>query len=85
MNSTLLNFARFKSSLTTGQTRRAAGLLKTKENLMKLKIKFGEQTRFDEPIRRIIRTRMPLLPGIRLSLRALAMTERTKPITHRID
>ena len=52
---------------------------------MKLKIKFGEETRFDEPIRRIVRTRAPWLPGIRLSLRALAMSERTKPIKHLMD
>jgi hypothetical protein len=52
---------------------------------MKLRIQFGEETRFDEPIRRKIRTQVQLWPGKRLSLRALAMAERVKPITHRID
>jgi hypothetical protein len=85
MNSTLLNFTRFKSNPAAGQTRQAAGLLKTKKNVMKLKIKFGEETHFNEPIRRTIHTRMPLWPGTRLSLRALAMTERTSPIKHLID
>jgi len=85
MHSTLLDFTRFKSNLTAGQTRQAVGLLKTKRNVMKLNIQFGEETRFDQPIRRIIRTRVRLWPGIRLSSRALAMIKRTKPIKHLID
>jgi hypothetical protein len=59
--------------------------LKTERKVMKLKVQFGEETRFDEPIRRIIRTRVQWSPGIRVLLRALAMAERQKPITHRTD
>ena len=36
---------------------------------MKLKITFGGETRFDQPIRRITRTRVQGSPGIRVSLR----------------
>lgn len=38
------------------------------------------ETRFDQPIRRITRTRGQRSPGIRVSLRALAMAGRPKPI-----
>jgi hypothetical protein len=85
MKAPLLNSAGFDSNLTAGNTGPAAGLFKMKKNVMKLKIHFGEQIRFNEPIRRSIRIRAPLFPAIRLSLRALAMTERTKPIRHLID
>jgi hypothetical protein len=47
---------------------------------MKLKIQSGWETRFDQPIRRITRTRVQRSPGIRVSLRALAMAGRPKPI-----
>ena len=47
---------------------------------MNLKVRFGEETRFDQPIRCITRTRVQLLPGIRVSLRAFAMAKRPKPI-----
>lgn len=47
---------------------------------MKLKIQFGSETRFDQPIRRIARTWVQWSPGNRLSLRALAMAGRPKPI-----
>jgi hypothetical protein len=51
---------------------------------MKLKIQFGKETRFDVPNPQIIRTRVQLLPGMRRSLRALAMAERPKPGKRRI-
>jgi hypothetical protein len=85
MNATRLNFIQFKNIRTAGQIRRAVGLLKTEKKVMKLKIQFGEEIRFDEPIRRMIRTREQLWPGIRLLLVALAMAKRPKPITHRAD
>jgi hypothetical protein len=52
---------------------------------MKFKMQFGEETRFDKPVRRMIRTRAPWLPSLRLSLRALALAEQTKPSKGRID
>ena len=85
MNSTRLNFTRLNSNLTAGQIRHAAGLLKTKRNIMKLKIQFGEETHFDIPSLQPIKTWAQLLPGIRVSLRALAMTERSKPVKCRVD
>ena len=85
MNSTLLNFTRFKRNLTAGQTRQAVGLLKMKKKIMKLKIQFGEETRFDVPNLQIIQTWAQLLPSLRLSLRTLAMAEQPKPIKRRID
>jgi len=47
---------------------------------MKLKIQFGEEIRFDVPIRRIIRTRLQWWPGIRVLSRAWAMAGWPKPI-----
>jgi hypothetical protein len=47
--------------------------------VMKLKIKFGKETRFDTPTRRIFRTWTQLLSGTQLALRLPARTERTKP------
>jgi hypothetical protein len=47
---------------------------------MKLKVQFGWETRFDQPIRCITRTRGRWSPNIRVSLRALAMAGRPKPI-----
>jgi hypothetical protein len=85
MNSTRLNFTRLNSNLTAGQIRSAAGLLKTKKTIMKLKIQFGEETHFDVRTLQAIKTWVQLLPGTRLSLRALAMAERSKPIKRRID
>jgi len=60
-------------------------LLKTEKKIMKLKIKFGEETRFDTLIPRTTRTRMPLWPDNRLSWRKLAMAERSKPNRCRVD
>jgi hypothetical protein len=85
MNSRLLNFTRFNSNLTAGQNRSAAGLLKTRKDIMKLKIQFGEETRFDIPSLQAIKTWAQLLPGMRRSLRALAMAERSKPVKCRVD
>ena len=48
--------------------------------MMKLKVQFGAETRFDQPIRRITRARVQWSPDIRVSLRALAMAGRPKPI-----
>ena len=52
---------------------------------MKLKIEFGEETRFDKWIRRRIRTRAQWLPSLRGWLYALALAEETKPSKRRID
>jgi hypothetical protein len=48
--------------------------------MMKLKVQFGGETCFDQPIRRITRARVQWSPGNLLSLRALAMPGRPKPI-----
>jgi len=48
--------------------------------MMNLKIQFGSEARIDQPIRRITRTRAGRSAGIRVSLRALAMAGRPKPI-----
>ena len=48
--------------------------------MMKLKLQFSPETRFDQPIRRITRTRAQWSPGIRVLSRALAMAGRSKPI-----
>jgi hypothetical protein len=53
--------------------------------IMKLKIKFGEETRFDVPNRQIILTWTQLLFGTRHSLHSLVMAERPKPRRHRHD
>jgi hypothetical protein len=60
--------------------------LKRKKKIMKLKIQFGGETRFDMPGLQIIKTWAQLLPGMRLSsLRTLAMAERPKPSKRRSD
>jgi hypothetical protein len=51
---------------------------------MKLKVQFGEETRFGVPKRQIIRTWLRLLPMMRLSLRTLAMAEPPKPTKPRV-
>jgi hypothetical protein len=48
--------------------------------MMKLKVQFGWETRFDQPIRHITRTRAQWSPGIRVLLCELAMAGRPKPI-----
>jgi hypothetical protein len=85
MNSRPHNFTRFNSNLTAGQVRHAAGLMKTKGKIMKLKIQFAEETHFDVPSLQTIKTWSQLLPGMRLLLRALAMAERSKPVKCRVD
>jgi hypothetical protein len=52
---------------------------------MKLKIKFGEETRFDVPNRQMIRSWKQLLFGTQHSLRSLAMAEIQKPCARRHD
>ena len=47
---------------------------------MKLKIQFGEETRFDQPLRCITQTGVPWSPGIRVPLREKALAGRPKPI-----
>ncbi len=47
---------------------------------MKLKLQFGREIRFGQPIWRITRTRARWLPGIRVLSRVLAMAGRPKPI-----
>lgn len=85
MNSTRLDFMRFKSTRTASQTRQAVGLLKTEKKVMKLKVQFGGETCFDQRIRRIVRSRVQLWPGNRVLLPALTMAGRPKSITHRTD
>ena len=46
---------------------------------MKIKIKFGEEARFDAPTRKIFRTWIQLLSGTRLSERLPARVERPRP------
>jgi len=46
---------------------------------LKIKIKFGKETRFAVPTRRIFRTWTQLLSGTQLSLRLPAGTGRSKP------
>jgi hypothetical protein len=50
---------------------------------MKLKIKFGEETRFSVPNRQIIRSWKQLLFGTQHSVRSLVMAELEKPSKHR--
>ena len=47
---------------------------------MKLKVQFGRETRFGQPIRCLTQSRTQWSPVIRVSLRALAMARRPKPI-----
>jgi hypothetical protein len=47
--------------------------------LIKLKIEFGKETRFDVPPRQIFRTWTQLLSGTRLSVRLPTRIERPKP------
>jgi hypothetical protein len=53
---------------------------KAERKMMKLKVQFGRETRFDQPIWRIARSRVQWSPGIRVSLRSLAIPGRPKPI-----
>jgi hypothetical protein len=53
--------------------------------MMKLKIKFGPEIRFDRPIRRITRTRAPWSQGFQVLLCELEMAGWPKPIKRRID
>jgi hypothetical protein len=48
--------------------------------MMKLKVQFSRETRFDQPIRHTTRTQAQWSPGIRVSLRALAMAGQPKSI-----
>jgi hypothetical protein len=54
--------------------------LKTEREMMKLKVQFGWEIRYGQPIRCITRTRARWLRGIQASLRALAMAGRPEPI-----
>ena len=54
--------------------------LKTERKMMKLKLQFGREARFDQPIWRIARSRVPWSPNLRVSLREWAMAGRPKPI-----
>jgi hypothetical protein len=47
--------------------------------IIKLKIQFAEETRFDVPTRKNIRTWTQLLFGTRHSFHSLAMAEQPKP------
>jgi len=51
----------------------------------KLRIDFGEDTRFEVPDARVIRTWIQALPRERACLRELAKAERPKPLTRRFD
>lgn len=59
--------------------------LKRERKIMKLEVQFDREIRFDLPVWCITQTRMRWSPGIRVSLRALAMAGRPKPIIHRTD
>jgi hypothetical protein len=48
--------------------------------MMKLKIQFGLEARFEQPIWRIARSRIRWSPGIPVSLRALAVAGLPEPI-----
>jgi hypothetical protein len=48
--------------------------------MMKLKIQFGPETRFDQPVRRITRTRAPWSRGFQVVLCELEMAGWPKPI-----
>ncbi len=48
--------------------------------MMKLKVKFGSETRFDQPIRCITRTRAQWSRGFQVLLCELEMAGRPKPI-----
>ena len=52
---------------------------------MKLKVQFGSETRFDQPIRRKTRTRAQWSPGIQVSSRTVTIAGRRRPIKRRID
>ena len=52
---------------------------------MKLKIKFGKETRFDVPARRPIHSWTQRLSGTGLSFRALAVAERPKLCKRHVD
>ena len=54
--------------------------LKTERKMMKLKIQFGSETRFDQPIRCLTRAEAQWSPGIRDLWHALAMAVRPEPI-----
>ena len=53
--------------------------------MMKLKIKFSPETRFDQPIRRITRTRAQWSLGFQFLLCELEMAGWPKPVKRRID
>jgi hypothetical protein len=52
---------------------------------MKIKIQFGEETRFIVPNRQVIQPWAQWLPALRLSLRALVLAEAPKPLKRRMD
>ena len=54
--------------------------LKAELNMIKLKIQFVGETRFDQPIWCVTRTRVQWPPGIRISSRTAAIAGRPKPI-----
>ena len=85
MNSTLFHLTRIKSTGPAAFTRQTAELMNKEKKIMKLKIQFGEETRFDVLPPPAIKTWAQLLPGMRLSLHALAMAERSKPARCRAD
>jgi hypothetical protein len=52
---------------------------KAERKMMKLKIQFGREIRFDQPIRCLPQSPAQWSPGIRVLLRARAMARRLKP------
>lgn len=50
-----------------------------KGKMMKLKIQFGPETRFDQPVRRMSRIEVQPSPDIWASFRALIKARRLKP------
>jgi hypothetical protein len=53
--------------------------LKAERKMMKLKIQFGREIRFDQPIRCLPPSPAQWSPGVRVLSRALAMARRLKP------
>ncbi len=56
---------------------------KLKGKMMKLKIQFGPETRFDQPVRCMTRIEVQQSPGIWASLRPLIKARRLKPVQPR--
>jgi hypothetical protein len=54
--------------------------IENKKQTIKLKIQFGPETRYDQPIQRMNQARLQQSPSVWITLRAAAMVGLTKPI-----